>query len=91
MAEPMTVTRIEGSNMASQPHPPMSFRWSELDQLRWRAGLLRFDTGVVLDIGPERDGKYLVQVEEKFRGLFSFDEMVGFIHGVQHAHRVQPG
>ncbi|QTF81782.1 hypothetical protein SEA_BEEGEE_79 [Gordonia phage BeeGee] len=47
--EPMTVTRVRdehGSHIA----PPLDPEWSEMDKLRWQAGVVIADAGVPLRI-----------------------------------------
>ncbi|UAW08338.1 hypothetical protein SEA_WHITNEY_91 [Gordonia phage Whitney] len=47
--EPMTVTRVRDDN-GSHIEPPLDSDWSELDKLRWKAGVVIADAGVPLRI-----------------------------------------
>ncbi|AXH49050.1 hypothetical protein SEA_ECLIPTUS_98 [Gordonia phage Ecliptus] len=47
--EPMTVTRVRDDS-GSHIEPPLDPAWSELDQLRWKAGVVIVDAGVPLRI-----------------------------------------
>ncbi|WKW86372.1 hypothetical protein SEA_BUDSKI_96 [Gordonia phage Budski] len=54
--EPMTVTRVH-TDHGSHIEPPLDQGWSELDQLRWKAGVVIEDAGVPLRITLNDDAR----------------------------------
>ncbi|MDJ0010116.1 hypothetical protein [Gordonia alkanivorans] len=55
--EPMQVTRVHTEN-GSHIEPPLDQKWSELDKLRWNAGVVIADTGVPLRIKLNDNARY---------------------------------
>ncbi|MBM7280344.1 hypothetical protein JTZ10_21605 [Gordonia rubripertincta] len=55
--EPMTVTRVHTGN-GSHIEPPLKQDWSELDKLRWKAGVVIADAGVPLRIKLNDNARY---------------------------------
>ncbi|OCH80290.1 hypothetical protein [Gordonia sp. UCD-TK1] len=52
--EPMTVTRVH-TERGSHIEPPLDPEWSQLDKLRWQAGVVIADAGVPLRISLDDD------------------------------------
>jgi hypothetical protein len=71
-----------GSGGSTAPEPLMDLGWSDLELLRWRAGLLAFDTGIVVCVGDDSPNYGLV-VNHPDGGFTMFAPgSRGFIEGV---------
>ncbi|QMU19333.1 hypothetical protein [Gordonia rubripertincta] len=55
--KPMAVTRVHTEN-GSHIEPPLNPDWSELDKLRWKAGVVIADAGVPLRITLNDNARY---------------------------------
>lgn len=88
----MSVTRVHTRN-GSHIEPPLDASWSELLKLRWKAGVLAADTGVVVEIqaGGMRDAKgndvagyfRLFSRTGNQRGPMRFGAMWDYLNGME--------
>lgn len=89
---PMVVTRIyEGGG--SKPEPPHDESWDDLTSLRWKAGLVEYETGITLRIstGGYREkrgsrwvapeGYYNVRHGSSVSGPFSYGMLWRWLNG----------
>lgn len=49
---PMTVERVQTAT-GSRIEPPLNDRWSEEDQLRWKAAVVSADTGLRIELNVQ--------------------------------------
>lgn len=55
----MEVVRVK-TERGSHIEPALDESWTELDKLRWNAGVLKADTGVVIRIAEHANGNFSV-------------------------------
>lgn len=55
--EPMTVTRVHDSG-GSHIEPPLDPEWSDIEKMRWQAGVVLVESGVTVRIND--DARYSV-------------------------------
>lgn len=88
--QPMTVTRVHTAG-GSHIEPPLDPSWSEMDKLRWQAGVVIADAGVPLRITLDdtarltRNGVNVPVYGLRVGGWHSvrgFDDMWDYLNGV---------
>lgn len=82
--EPMVVERIAGVR-GSHIEPPLDQAWSNLEKLRWQAGVVLVDSGVSVDVGlaPGRRAMYSLSGDCWTVGHFDFHACWLYLNGVE--------
>jgi hypothetical protein len=98
----MDVKRVVHDNGGSHIEPPLDPAWSDLDKLRWHAGVLKADTGVEVSIvtGSTKrlvgghwaaiHGLYGYNVGGSSGGTMTFDVMWSWINGLERGWKLAP-
>jgi hypothetical protein len=89
--EPIPVTIVTAGNITG-PEPPLDETWSDLDKLRWHAGVLQARTGLHLKIttgGYQINGQTIrnrygwSMLAAGGGGSYDFNEMWTYINGIE--------
>lgn len=92
---PMPVVRVHTRN-GSHIDPPLNQAWSELDRLRWHAGVVQADCGVTAYITPgalstpgpfgrmrRHMDEYAIRIGARSSSSFNYHEAWDYLNGVE--------